>query len=193
MRREGHDSVGLIILDRDGVINEDSASHIRSPDEWIAIPGSLEAITRLQHAGYRMVVATNQSGIGRRFFDVETLGRIHEKMLAALAEVGGTIEAIFFCPHGPKEKCRCRKPGTGMLEEIADRLRTPLEGVPVIGDAWTDVEAARAVGARPILVRTGKGREAVEGADDLAGVEVFDDLAAVADHLLGSVPESAAD
>ncbi len=177
--------MSLVVLDRDGVINEDSDGYIKSPDEFVVIPGSLEAIARLNHAGYRVVVATNQSAIGRKLLDIETLTRIHERLYRQLAEVGGTLDAIFFCPHTPRVRCKCRKPRPGMLLEIAKRLRQPLEGVPVVGDKLSDVEAARAAGARPILVRTGKGRASeASGGNALAGVAVYDDLAAVADDLL---------
>ncbi len=175
----------LVILDRDGVINEDSDAYIKSPAEWVPVPGSLEAIARLTAAGWRVVVATNQSGIARGLFDLETLGRIHARMHRAVAEAGGRIEAIFFCPHGPDEGCRCRKPAPGLLEEIAARYRTTLEGVPVIGDSARDLEAARAAGARPVLVRTGKGRRTeAAGGPALEGVPVHDDLAAAVEALL---------
>jgi D-glycero-D-manno-heptose 1,7-bisphosphate phosphatase len=177
--------VSLVILDRDGVINEDSDDFIKSPDEFVVIPGSLEAIARLNHAGHRVIVASNQSGIGRKLFDIETLMRIHERLYRQLAEVGGSIEAIFFCPHVPRDRCKCRKPQPGMFNDIARRLRRPLDDVPVVGDKLSDVEAARQVGARPVLVRTGKGRVTeTESAAALAGVPVYDDLAAVVDDLL---------
>ena len=171
----------LVILDRDGVINHDDEVHIRSPEEWIPITGSLEAIARLNHAGFRMVVATNQSGISRKYFDVETLGRIHEKMMRMLSDLGGSIEAVFFCPHTPRDRCKCRKPKPGLLYDIASHLRISLEGVAFIGDSKRDVDAALAVGARPILVRTGNG---LETEPQVEGIEVFDDLAAVADRLI---------
>ena len=174
----------LVILDRDGVINEDSDTHVKSPAEWHPIPGSLEAIARLSRAGYRVVVATNQSGIGRGLFDVETLNAIHDRMKGHLAELGGSIDAIFFCPHRPEDDCACRKPKPGLLLEIASRLRVPLSGVPAIGDSYRDVESAVAAGARPILVRTGKGRRTLVEKGPLPGVEVFDDLGAVVSHLL---------
>lgn len=176
--------MGLVILDRDGVINEDSDEYIKSPEEWVAIPGSLEAIARLNQSGYRVVVASNQSGVARRLFDIEALNRIHEKMLLALAEVGGTIDALFFCPHKPSDRCRCRKPQPGMLLDIADRLRTPLDDVPVVGDSLRDLKAASAVSARPILVRTGKGADTEGTGKGLEGVEVYDDLAEVAEVLI---------
>ncbi|MEE8342406.1 MAG: D-glycero-beta-D-manno-heptose 1,7-bisphosphate 7-phosphatase [Gammaproteobacteria bacterium] len=174
----------LIILDRDGVINEDSDEYIKSASEWLPIPGSLEAIARLNRADYRVVVATNQSGIARGLLDLSILNNIHQQMYRALAEVGGHIEAIFFCPHGPDDHCTCRKPAPGLLQDIAKRLRTDLNGVPAVGDSIRDIEAARAAGAQPLLVRTGKGASTaaqLEGSDD---VLVFDDLANVVDYLL---------
>ena len=174
----------LIILDRDGVINEDSDDYIKSPAEWIPIPGSLEAIARLVRAGYRIAVATNQSGIARGLFDLETLERIHGKMCAAVAAAGGEIAAIHFCPHGPDDHCACRKPQPGLLRDIAVRFNTDLAGVPAVGDSLRDLQAARAVGARPMLVRTGKGESTVHRGEGLDGVEIYADLAAVVDALL---------
>ena len=147
----------LVILDRDGVINVDRPDHVKSPDEWAPIPGSLEAITRLNQAGYRVVVATNQSGVGRGLLDIETLNLVHVRMLRQLAEVGGTIESIFFCPHTPRDRCPCRKPRPGLLLDIAERLRVPLAEVPVVGDRARDLEAAVRAGGRPVLVLTGNG------------------------------------
>ena len=174
----------LIILDRDGVINYDSDEYIKSPDEWIPIPGSLEAIARLNRAGYQVVVASNQSGLARGFFDLDTLDRIHQKMRDELAQAGGSIEALLFCPHGPEDGCACRKPKPGMLLDIAKKFCCDLAGVPAVGDSLRDIEAAQAVGARPLLVRTGKGLLTLEQQAIPDGVSVYDDLAAVADALL---------
>jgi D-glycero-D-manno-heptose 1,7-bisphosphate phosphatase len=174
----------LVILDRDGVINFDSPQFIKSPDEWKPIPGSLAAIARLNQADYRVVVATNQSGIGRGLFDMDTLNAIHEKMLKALIEVGGHIDAIFFCPHTAADDCACRKPKTGMLEEIATRFNTDLKGVPAIGDALRDIQSAAAVGARPMLVRTGKGRKTADDPELPPQTPIYADLAAAVAHLL---------
>jgi D-glycero-D-manno-heptose 1,7-bisphosphate phosphatase len=149
----------LVILDRDGVINHDSEVYIKSPEEWRPIPGSLDAIARLTQWGYRIVVATNQSGLGRGLFEMDTLNAIHEKMIKAAAQVGGRIDAIFFCPHTNTDKCRCRKPKPGMLEEIAARYNTDLTGVPAIGDSLRDLKAAEAVDAQPMLVLTGMGKK----------------------------------
>lgn len=176
----------LIILDRDGVINHDSDAYIKSADEWVAIPGSLEAITRLHQAGYRVVVATNQSGVGRGLFDIDTLNDIHAKMHRELSRLGGMIEAVFFCPHTPEDNCSCRKPKAGLLKAIGERLGTDLAGVACVGDSLRDVQACQAVGAEPMLVRTGKGERTLEAGIGLENVAVFDDLAAVAAHLIGA-------
>lgn len=176
----------LVILDRDGVINHDADDYIKSPAEWVPIPGSLGAIARLTQAGYTVVVATNQSGVGRGYFDVETLHAIHDKMNRAVTLAGGRIEAIFFCPHSPQDHCACRKPRPGLLRDIAARLQIDLSGVPAIGDSLRDIQAARAVGARPILVRTGKGEKTAARGEGLAGVPVYPDLAAAVDALLAA-------
>ena len=173
----------LVILDRDGVINHDSDLYIKSPDEWRPIPGSLDAIAKLNQWGYRVVVATNQSGIGRGLFGMDMLNAIHEKMIKAAAQAGGRIDAVFFCPHTNTDKCTCRKPKPGMLEEIASRYNADLEGVPAIGDSLRDLDAAVAVGAQPILVLTGKGKKTQADPNLPTGSLVFADLAAAVDHL----------
>jgi D-glycero-D-manno-heptose 1,7-bisphosphate phosphatase len=173
----------LVILDRDGVINHDSDLYIKSPDEWRPIPGSLDAIAKLNQWGYRVVVATNQSGIGRGLFEMDTLNAIHEKMFKAVAQAGGRIDAVFFCPHTNADKCTCRKPKAGMLEEIASRYNVDLDGVPAIGDSLRDLQAAVTVHAQPILVLTGKGKKTQADPDLPAGTLVFADLAAAARHL----------
>lgn len=174
----------LIILDRDGVINEDSDAFIKSVDEWIPLPGSIDAIARLTMNDYRVVVATNQSGIARGLFDIDTLMRMHDKMHQLVNEAGGAIEAIFFCPHGPDDGCECRKPRAGMFRDIGTRLRVDLTGVPAVGDSLRDLQTAEVVGARPILVRTGKGEQTLATLGERAGLEVYDNLAAVVDALL---------
>jgi D-glycero-D-manno-heptose 1,7-bisphosphate phosphatase len=174
----------LVILDRDGVINYDSASYIKSPEEWKPIPGSLEAIAQLNQGGYHVVVASNQSGIGRGLFDMATLNAIHDKMHRALAQLGGRIDAVFYCPHANEARCACRKPRAGLLEEIAHRFNTSLRGVPSVGDAQRDLEAAAAVNAQPILVLTGKGEKTREAGALPAGTLVFADLAEAARSLL---------
>lgn len=174
----------LVILDRDGVINQDSDDYIKSPQEWVPIPGSLEAIARLHREGYRIVVATNQSGVARGLFDLDMLGRIHAKMLELVRAKGGEIDAIFFCPHGPDDGCRCRKPLPGLYEEIIERLKINLHRVYVVGDSERDVVAARAAQGLPVLVRTGKGERTLKRSQQLTGVPVFDDLSAFTDALL---------
>ena len=174
----------LIILDRDGVINEDSDEYIKSPNEWRPLPGSIQAIARLNHAGYRVVVATNQSGVGRGLFDIETLGKIQEKMYLQLEEAGASVEAIFYCPHAPDDECECRKPKPGLFNDIGARLGKPVEGVYAVGDSLRDFEAARAVGAIPILVKTGKGERTIDAGKGLDDVLQFDDLYSFVDALL---------
>jgi D-glycero-D-manno-heptose 1,7-bisphosphate phosphatase len=176
----------LIILDRDGVINEDSDEFIKSPTEWNPIRGSLEAIARLHRAGWRVVVATNQSGIARQLFDLDTLARIHETMHRRVIETGGLIDAVFFCPHGPDDGCSCRKPLPGMFHDIATRLRVDLHAVPSVGDSLRDIQAARAAGAAPLLVKTGKGFGTVSQPDFDPSVPVFNDLYGAVNHLLAN-------
>ena len=174
----------LAILDRDGVINYDSDQHIKSPSEWRPIPGSIEAIARLNQNGYRIAVATNQSGIGRGLFDMATLNAINDKMMEMVFRHGGRIDALFFCPHTAAEECSCRKPRTGMLEEIAARFHTELKGVPAIGDSLKDLQAAESVGAQPILVLTGKGAMTRHDGGVPKKTLVFEDLAEAARHLM---------
>jgi D-glycero-D-manno-heptose 1,7-bisphosphate phosphatase len=170
----------LVVLDRDGTINLDSDQYIKSPAEWKPIKGSLEAIARLTQAGWRVVVATNQSGIARGLFDMAALNAIHDTMQRAVQQAGGRIDAIFFCPHADDANCECRKPKPGMLLEIGRRLNASLEGVPIVGDSLRDLQAAAAVGARPVLVLTGKGTKTREAGGLPPGTEVFADLAAFA-------------
>ena len=176
-------STKLIILDRDGVINHDSDMYIKSPEEWTPIPGSLEAIARLKQWGWRVVVCTNQSGIGRGLFGMDTLNAIHDKMIKAAAHVGGTIDAVFFCPHTNADACDCRKPKPGMLKEIAARYNLDLEGVPVVGDSLRDLQAAVAVDAQPYLVLTGKGKKTQDDPALPKTTKVFADLAAAVKSL----------
>jgi len=176
--------VKLIILDRDGVINYEREQFVKSPDEWRPIPGSLEAIARLNHAGFRVVVATNQSGLGRRLLDTATLISIHEKLHKALAQVGGRIDAVFFCPHTADANCDCRKPKPGMLADIGQRFGVELTGVPCIGDSLRDLQAAEACGAQPILVLTGKGEKTLRDGNFPKNTIIFPDLAFAATALL---------
>ena len=176
---------GLIILDRDGVINHDSEHFIKNVEEWQPIPGSLQAIAALTKAGFTLAIASNQSGIARGLFDQDALDAMHAKMLGLINAAGGHIGRVVICPHGPDDGCACRKPRPGMLEQLAQHFDTSLEGVPVIGDALRDLEAAAAVGARPILVRSGQGRRTEAALPErFAGVPVYDDLAAAARALI---------
>lgn len=177
-------TTGLVIIDRDGVINADSDAHIKSVAEWQPLPGSLEAVARLGQAGYRVVIATNQSGIARGLFGVATFDAIQRHLDAELARHGGRVDAVFFSPDGPGSPSPLRKPRPGMLLEIADRLHTDLADVPFVGDSWRDIEAARAAGAMPVLVRTGNGQATLAGDTDLDNVQVFTDLAAFVDAWL---------
>lgn len=167
-----------VVLDRDGVINQDSDDYIKSPDEWIPVPGSLEAIARLSAAGYRVVVATNQSGLARQLFDEYALARIHHKMCSMVEEAGGIIDGIFYCPHAPDARCACRKPATGLLLQIEREFDCSLQASVFIGDSLKDVEAALAHGCRPVLVRTGKGAHSEKELrrNGLDTVPVYDDL-----------------
>ena len=175
----------LVILDRDGTINEDRDDYVKSPDEWVPIPGALEAIARLNHAGWHTVIATNQSGLARGLFDMAALNAIHARMNRELAALGGRIDAVFFCPHGPDDGCRCRKPLPGLIEMIAERYGMDLREVHLVGDSLRDLQAGVAVGCRSHLVRTGKAAEldAVQLEAllrDVPGARVHADLAAFA-------------
>jgi D-glycero-D-manno-heptose 1,7-bisphosphate phosphatase len=174
----------LIVLDRDGVINFDSKDYIKTANEWLPIPGSLEAIAALTAAAFIVVVVSNQSGIGRGMFTEDALSSIHRKMLHSVRNTGGVIDRIYFCPHHPEENCDCRKPKPGMLDKLASDLGISMTGVPVIGDKASDLEMARAVGARPILVLTGYGQSTEITTTD-SSIERFADLAEAAEVLIG--------
>ena len=174
----------LIILGRDGVINQHSEQLIKSADEWEAIPGSLEAIAQLNRREYRVVIISNQAGIGSQRFDIDTLNQIHDKLFRQLAALGGHIECILFCPHEAHQDCDCRKPKPGLFQDLQERLNMPLTNVPVVGDALEDLQAAREVGAKPILVKSGRGMETFTTAVGLDNVEVYDDLAGYVEQLL---------
>ncbi|MCK0506770.1 D-glycero-beta-D-manno-heptose 1,7-bisphosphate 7-phosphatase [Aromatoleum anaerobium] len=169
----------LIILDRDGVINYDSDQFIKSPDEWKPIPGSLEAIARLNQWGWRVVIASNQSGIGRGLFGMDTLNAINEKMVKSLAQVGGRLDAIFFCPHAANSTCNCRKPKPGLFLQIAERFNVTLAGVPSVGDSLRDLQAGVEVGCKPYLVLTGKGLKTRDDPALPEGTLIYPDLATV--------------
>lgn len=173
----------LLILDRDGVINEDSDAYIKSVQEWIPIPGSVEAIAQLSKAGWTVAVATNQSGIARGYYDLATLDAMHARLRKLVAEQGGEVGLIVYCPHGPDEGCACRKPKPGMLQAIAAHYAADLAGIWFVGDSQGDLQAALAVDSQPVLVLTGKGRKTKAG-ELPQGTLVFDDLAAVAAELI---------
>ena len=174
----------LIILDRDGVLNQEREDFIKTPEEWVPIDSSMQAVSRLNEAGYRVVLATNQSGIGRGLIDMDTLNTIHQKMHNSLGRFGGWVDAIFFCPDAPDAGSHCRKPQPGMFEDIANRCGTGLADVPAVGDKLSDIQAAIAAGARPILVRTGYGKQTEKDEDLPDGVAVYDDLYSFVDELL---------
>jgi len=176
--------VKLVILDRDGVINQDSTEYIKSPDEWMPIPGSIEAIAALNTAGWIVAVATNQSGLARGMFDEQCLKAIHAKMRRTLAEQHASIDYLVWCPHAPDDRCECRKPASGLYQQIARHFSCKLTSVPVIGDSKRDLEAAVSVGSKPILVTTGKGQETLAAGGLPMGTEVFPDLQAAVTALL---------
>lgn len=179
---------GLVILDRDGVINEDSDDYIKSLDEWVPIAGSIAAIARLSRAGYRIGVATNQSGIARGYFDEITLANMHALLCALVEEEGGQVDTICYCPHAPDEGCHCRKPAPGLLEQISEELRMPVAGAWYVGDTAKDMELGLKMGCRPILVRTGKGKQTEAKLDSSMreAIHIADDLAAAAEHIVSS-------
>jgi D-glycero-D-manno-heptose 1,7-bisphosphate phosphatase len=176
--------MALIILDRDGVINKDSDEYIKSPAEWEPIPGSLEAIAKLNQNGYRVVIVTNQSGLGRKLFTIDALNSIHMKMNTYLSQFGGVVDGIFFCPHTPRDKCNCRKPKPGLYNDVSERLRVSLSKVYCVGDKMTDIKAAQSAGGKPILVRSGKGQTEIDQGLVPAGIPIYDDLAAFVDEMV---------
>ncbi|HEY1393831.1 MAG TPA: D-glycero-beta-D-manno-heptose 1,7-bisphosphate 7-phosphatase [Methylibium sp.] len=179
----------LVILDRDGTINEDRDDYVKSPEEWVPLPGALEAVARLNHAGWHVVVASNQSGLGRGLFDMAALNAMHAKMHHALAKVGGRIDAVFFCPHEPDAHCSCRKPLPGLFEQIAERYGIDLKGVPNVGDTPRDLQAGVPLGCEPHLLLTGKGARCDEAQltqlrQQLPELRIHKDLGAFADFLI---------
>lgn len=173
----------LLILDRDGVINQDSDAYIKSLDEWIPIPGSIEAVAQLSKVGWTVAVATNQSGIARGYYSLATLDAMHARLRELVAAQGGEVGLIVYCPHGPDDGCDCRKPRPGMLRTIANHYAVDLAGVWFVGDSKGDLEAARAVDAQPVLVRTGKGEQTLSKGVPEATL-IFDDLASIASALI---------
>ncbi|SEA18218.1 D-glycero-beta-D-manno-heptose 1,7-bisphosphate 7-phosphatase [Microbulbifer marinus] len=181
--------MAIIVLDRDGVINYDSDGYVKSADEWIPLPGSIEAMADLSRAGHQLVIASNQSGLARGLFDLDDLEAMHAKMRALVEDAGGEIAAIFYCPHGPDDDCRCRKPKAGLLDAIEAEFDTSLHGSYMVGDKLKDLQAALAKGCKPVLVKTGAGEQTLqqlirEPDPQLADTAVFDDLAAFTDFLL---------
>jgi D-glycero-D-manno-heptose 1,7-bisphosphate phosphatase len=178
----------LVILDRDGVINEDSDDYIKSLDEWVPIPGSIAAIARLSRAGYKIGVATNQSGLARGYFDEIALANMHAQLCALVEEEGGQVDAICYCPHGPDAGCHCRKPAPGLLEQISEELQLPIAGAWYVGDTAKDLELGLKMGCKSILVRTGKGLQTEAKLDSATrqAVSIVDNLAAAADRILGA-------
>lgn len=174
----------LVILDRDGVINQDSPAFVKGPHEWIALPGSLEAIARLSRANWRVVIASNQSGIGRGLFSMTALNAIHTKLRREVAQAGGAIDAIFVCPHGPDEGCGCRKPQPGMFMDIARRYDIDLKKIPAVGDSLRDLQAASAAGCEPWLVLTGNGPKTRDSGELPPGTRIADSLATLVDQWL---------
>ncbi|MBV1931003.1 MAG: D-glycero-beta-D-manno-heptose 1,7-bisphosphate 7-phosphatase [Porticoccaceae bacterium] len=178
----------LIILDRDGVINHDSDDYVKNANEWIPLPGSIEAIGKLSKAGYTVAIATNQSGLSRGLFGLDELEDMHKKMCDLVEDAGGHIDGIFYCPHLPEDQCQCRKPAPGLLKAIAEEFQISLQKVPVVGDSIRDLQAGLALGCQAILVRTGKGKVSEhllqKDNTELINTPVFDDLNAVVTNLI---------
>ncbi len=172
----------IIVLDRDGVINQDSSDYIKSAEEWTPLEGSIEAIAELCKKGYKIYIATNQAGLARGLFEPSDLDEMHNKLRRLVEDAGGEVSGIFFCPHHPDEQCGCRKPKPGLLEQIQSATQESLSGQPFVGDSLKDLQAAIAVGAKPVLVRTGNGKTTEIQLDHLTSdkVEVYDDLRAFA-------------
>ncbi len=182
-------TVKLVILGRDGILNEYREDHVKSPEEWTAVPGALEAVSRLNHAGWHAVVATNQAGIGRGMIDMASVNAVHAEMNRCLTEQGARIDAVFFCPHTPEEQCECRKPLPGMMREIGARYGIDLAEVPMVGDTLRDLQAAQAAGCEPHLVLTGRAAALDEATirryvEQVPRTLVHHDLAALAEFLL---------
>jgi D-glycero-D-manno-heptose 1,7-bisphosphate phosphatase len=179
----------LVMVGRDGVINERTESPLINPDRWIPIPGSLEAIARLNHSGIRVAVISNQPGVGEGTVDPDQLNRVHARLHSALARVGGHLDAILFCPHAAGTPCSCHKPEPALLRSVSLRFGIPLQSAHFVGDTGADIAAARAARAKPVLVRTGLGQRTLAEYRDLAGVPDYADLADAVDALLESCPE----
>ena len=181
----------LVITGRDGILNVFRSDHVKAPEEWQPIPGALEAVARLNHAGWHVVVATNQSGIGRGMIDMTSVNAVHQHMMKLLAEKGGRIDAVFFCPHAATEQCECRKPAPGLMHDIGERYGVELHTVPMVCDTLRDLEAAKAAGCQPHLVRSGRAAEADDATiaawlQAVPGTAVHADLSAFAEHITGN-------
>lgn len=183
-------SKAIIVLDRDGVINYDSDDYVKSVEEWIPLPRSMEAIGQLSKAGYEIAIATNQSGIARGYFDLDTLNAMHQKMVDLASEHGGTIQYIHFCPHGPDDHCDCRKPKAGLIDQIERKVNQTIAGSYMVGDSLRDLEAGVSKGLKPVLVLTGKGQRTLDKGVDLEDLQVFDDLMAFSEWLISSKHET---
>lgn len=181
----------ILILDRDGVINQDSDAFVKSAEEWIPLPGAIEAIAKLYKAGWTLAIATNQSGVARGKFSQTALDEQHTKMLNLIHAAGGDLHHIAWCPHGPDEGCLCRKPKAGLLDQISQALNLDLKGGVMVGDALRDLQAGQARGCQAVLVRTGKGEKTLTEGTGLEGVKVVADLADLAEQLLSNQPLSA--
>ncbi|WKB55130.1 D-glycero-beta-D-manno-heptose 1,7-bisphosphate 7-phosphatase [Eleftheria terrae] len=179
----------LVVLGRDGIINRFREEHVASPSEWEPLPGALEAVARLNHAGWQVVLATNQPGLGTGLLDMASLNAVHRHMNELLARHGARVDAIFICPHTAADRCDCRKPAPGLLLKIGERFGVNLDQVAVAGDTVRDLQAAHAAGCEPHLVRTGRSallsaEEAESLAAQVPGSRVHADLAAFAEHLV---------
>lgn len=181
-------TIKLVVLTRDGVINQDTLDYMKSPETWNALPGSLESIAALNRAGIRVAVATNESGLSRGLFDIDQLTAIHRQMHDELEKVGGQVEMVLFCPHAPSDDCDCRKPRPGMLKQIAERALVDLSDITLIGVCARDLQAALTAGAQPILVLSGKGEENLLEFARAENIAVFDDLPAAVQALLKEHP-----
>lgn len=182
------DNLKLVILDRDGVINEDSDAFVKSEAEWVPLPGAIEAVAGLSRAGFTLVVATNQSGLARGLFDLDDLEAMHAKMGQLVESHGGSLSAVFYCPHGPDDGCNCRKPKSGLIDAIEAEFDTSASGVPLVGDSLRDLEAGISKGCEPVLVLTGKGRKTLESIETqkpawAEKLVICEDLAAAAQHI----------
>ena len=183
------DAPNLVIIVRDGVLNQYKEEHIKSPEEFEPIPGALEAVSRMCHAGFHVVMATNQPGLGQGVLDMTTLNAVHLHMNQLLQRMGGRIDGVFLCPHTPAEQCECRKPAPGLLKLIGERFGTDLADVAVVGDTVRDLQAAQAAGCEPHLLLTGRSQDLPQAQAEhmvsgIPGARVHADLASFAQDLI---------